>query len=48
MKQLNETFEDGEHFKLAKLKSELKMSWHNFILFLLEFYEKNKDLKGGS
>lgn len=42
MKQLNETFEDKEHAELTKGKNNLKMNWHDYILFLHRFYEKNK------
>lgn len=42
MKQLNETFEDKEHKELTELKNSLKMNWHDFILFLKDFYKKEK------
>jgi hypothetical protein len=34
MKTINETFQDKEFSELLKIKSELKMSWHDFIITL--------------
>ena len=47
MKQLNETFEDEEHKKITKLKKKLGLNWHDFILSLVDFYVKNRNMKGG-
>ena len=32
MKTINETFTDGEHKRLSKMKG--KVSWHDFILLM--------------
>ena len=36
MKQINVWFDDEEHKKLIDKKNDLKISWHDFILKLLE------------
>lgn len=36
MKTLNITFENQEYEKLVKVKNKEKMSWHDFILALVE------------
>ncbi len=42
MKTINVTFEDNEYNRLAEKKGE--MSWHEFILKLLEEDKKQKKL----
>lgn len=41
MKQINVYFDDDEHKKLEKKKD--KLSWHDFILKLLEREEEKPD-----
>jgi len=41
MKTLNVTFEDEEYNQLAKVKNGKNLSWHDFILTLLEKQIKN-------
>lgn len=36
MKTLNITFEDKEYNRLVKAKNGKNLSWHDFILYLLE------------
>ena len=36
MKTLNITFDDAEYEKLAKAKNGMNMSWHDFILKLVD------------
>lgn len=36
MKQLNIVFDDGEYKKLRREKEKSDLSWHDFILKLLE------------
>lgn len=36
MKTLNITFDDIEYNDLVKIKDKKKLSWHDFILLLIE------------
>lgn len=36
MKQINVWFEDKEHSLFVKRKDKLKLSWHDFLLYLLK------------
>lgn len=42
MKTLNVTFEDKEYEKLVRVKNQRNMSWHDFIMELVENREKRK------
>jgi hypothetical protein len=44
MKTLNETFEDAEYEYLEKIKRQLGLSWHDFIIALYSVSSR-QDLK---
>ena len=39
MKYINLTFEDLEYKKIKDLKENLNISWHDFIIKLVEMYK---------
>ena len=42
MKRVNEVFTDDEHLEMKKNKGE--MSWHEFLLKLVRFYDKSNEI----
>jgi len=43
MKQINVYFDDEEHEKLDNLKKELKLSWHDLIIRLIQGSEEQNE-----
>lgn len=39
MKTINETFTNEEYVQIMRIKNLLKMSWHDFILQIVEMAE---------
>jgi hypothetical protein len=45
MKQINVWFEDNEHKAFADEKKESSKNWHDFLIDLLLFWKKNKEVE---
>ena len=45
MKSIHSVFEDEEYKKIKKRKEELKLSWHDFILLLVNIKVSEEKIK---